>query len=378
MCLAHSVAAQSSAVHHGDELLMQSQEIPAVKADEDLHEVAHAAVMQVSPVVSVQMLVYNHEPFLAEAIEGVVKQQCSYPFELVIGEDCSTDRSRAIALDYQARYPGIIRVLFSDRNVGMLPNARRVRARSRGRYIAFCEGDDYWIDPYKLQHQVDVLEARSDVTAVFTDFVSADLVRGKWVVDSSNAFAGLTDDQLRGDLRSATFDGGGRFRTLTSVYRASVFDALAARRLPTDSFPFGDAFNVAQAIATGNIERLDRVTAVYRRSPGSATRGNVQRNLRFIEAARRFHEQIHVFFPELAPASPLVLAQWDRSICRAAYMAGDAAAFDSAYKRLQFAQQPLPAYLPLLKVLIRIPALRNATVRARSHLRGLVNSLKAR
>src|SRR5687768_9709407 len=185
MCLAHSVAALSSAVHHGYELLMQSQEIPAVKADEDLHEVADTAVMQVSPVVSVQMLVYNHEPFLAEAIEGVVKQQCSYPFELVIGEDCSTDRSRAIALDYQARYPGIIRVLFSDRNVGMLPNARRVRARSRGRYIAFCEGDDYWIDPHKLQHQVDLLEARSDVTAVFTDFVTADLVRGEWVVDTS-------------------------------------------------------------------------------------------------------------------------------------------------------------------------------------------------
>jgi len=69
-------------------------------------------------MVSVEMITYNHGPYLAEAIEGVIAQKTDFPIELVIGEDCSTDNTRDIALDYQRRYPHLIRVIYSDRNVG--------------------------------------------------------------------------------------------------------------------------------------------------------------------------------------------------------------------------------------------------------------------
>lgn len=112
-----------------------------------------------TPLVSVNMLTYNHEPYIARAIEGVLAQQTDFGVELVIGEDCSTDRTAAICRDYAARYPGRIRLLTQDYNLGMRANNRRTLEACRGRYIAICDGDDYWSDPRKLQMQVDALEA---------------------------------------------------------------------------------------------------------------------------------------------------------------------------------------------------------------------------
>lgn len=109
------------------------------------------------PLVSVAMITYNHEKWLSEAIESVVTQQCSFPFELIIGEDCSTDSTRSICLEYQKKYPHIIRVLFSESNVSVRLNVARTNLRVRGEYVAFLEGDDYWIDALKLQKQYELM-----------------------------------------------------------------------------------------------------------------------------------------------------------------------------------------------------------------------------
>jgi glycosyltransferase involved in cell wall biosynthesis len=108
------------------------------------------------------MITYNHEKFIAEAIEGVVVQKTSFPFELVIGEDCSTDNTRAICIEYQKKYPDIIRLRLPERNQGMMLNWINNIESGRGKYIALCDGDDYWTDPYKLQKQVDFMEANPD------------------------------------------------------------------------------------------------------------------------------------------------------------------------------------------------------------------------
>ena len=108
-----------------------------------------------NPVVSVHMVTYNHEPYIRQAIEGVLMQQTDFEFELVIGEDCSTDRTREICFEYQKKHPDKVRVLWWHENVSKLGgNSRRVRARCRGDYIAFCERDDYWTDDKKLRGQV--------------------------------------------------------------------------------------------------------------------------------------------------------------------------------------------------------------------------------
>lgn len=109
--------------------------------------------------VSVCMITYNHEPFIAQAIESVMMQQADFACELVIGEDCSTDRTRDLVVEYAERYPDRIRPLLRERNLGMHPNFVQTLQHCRGEYVALLEGDDYWTDPLKLQKQADYLDS---------------------------------------------------------------------------------------------------------------------------------------------------------------------------------------------------------------------------
>lgn len=110
------------------------------------------------PVVSIVMIAYNVENFIGEAIESVLAQSVSFPYELVIGEDCSTDRTREIAIGYEAKYPDKIRVLRHPRNLGLTPNCVAVHNACQGKYIALLDSDDYWTDNDKLQRQINFLE----------------------------------------------------------------------------------------------------------------------------------------------------------------------------------------------------------------------------
>ena len=111
------------------------------------------------PLVSVCMTTYNHEPYIAEAIESVLAQQTSFGVELVVGEDCSTDRTAAICREYAAKYPDRIRLVTSPENVGWRANYRRTFEACRGKYVAYLDGDDWWCDPRKLQMQADLMES---------------------------------------------------------------------------------------------------------------------------------------------------------------------------------------------------------------------------
>lgn len=114
-----------------------------------------------SPLVSVFVLTYNHEKYISEAIEGILMQETNFDYDIVIGEDCSSDTTRSIILDYQCKYPSKFKLLLPDKNIGALANQMAVLNACTGKYIAMCEGDDYWTDPYKLQKQIDVLETNS-------------------------------------------------------------------------------------------------------------------------------------------------------------------------------------------------------------------------
>lgn len=122
------------------------------------------------PLVSVCMITYNHRPYIAEAIESVLRQETDSPFELVIGEDCSTDGTREIVLDYHKKRSDVIRVISSEQNVGARANGARTIAACRGKYVAFCEGDDYWHHPRKMQTQVEYMEAHPECGIVCSDF----------------------------------------------------------------------------------------------------------------------------------------------------------------------------------------------------------------
>jgi glycosyltransferase involved in cell wall biosynthesis len=111
------------------------------------------------PAVSVAMIAYNCEQFIAQAIESVLMQETAFVVELVIGEDCSTDGTGRIVQTYAAKYPNVIRVLLREKNLGISRNYGAVWHACRGKYIAWLDGDDYWRTPQKLQKQVALMEA---------------------------------------------------------------------------------------------------------------------------------------------------------------------------------------------------------------------------
>jgi hypothetical protein len=127
--------------------------------------------------VSVAMITYNHEQFIAQAIESVLMQQTDFTVELVIGEDCSTDGTRSIVQDYASKHPGKIKPLLHPQNLGPVDSPGKknfvsVFSACRGKYVAILEGDDYWTDPLKLQKQVDFLEAHPECSICFHRFIA--------------------------------------------------------------------------------------------------------------------------------------------------------------------------------------------------------------
>jgi glycosyltransferase involved in cell wall biosynthesis len=129
---------------------------------------------QNKPLVSVGMLVYNHGPYVAKAIQSVLMQEVDFEYEIVIADDCSTDNSREIILSYKKRYPDIIKLVFQEHNVGMRLNSDSLRHACTGKYRATLEGDDFWVITDKLKKQVEFLENNPDYIAIGGDFTCID------------------------------------------------------------------------------------------------------------------------------------------------------------------------------------------------------------
>lgn len=225
-------------------------------------EISDRDQLAVRPLVSVYMLAYAHERFIAQAIEGVVAQRCDFPIELIVGDDCSPDRTGEIVRDEQRRHPALIRVLTAARNVGAPANARRCLAAARGEFIAICEGDDYWCDPTKLQRQVDILRARPDVSLVCHRAGLVDAATGR--------ASGAVHTAFRSRMlapRELVLGDGGAVATASIVVRRRVFDARPDWWLRA---PVGDYALVLRASMLGKVAYLHRLMSMYRINvPGS-------------------------------------------------------------------------------------------------------------
>ncbi len=252
------------------------------------------------PVVSVHMLTYNHETFIREAIEGVMMQETDFEYELIIGEDASQDKTREICFEYQKKYPDKIRVLWSEENVTRPygGNGARVTARCRGEFIAFCEGDDYWTDPKKLQKQVDIFRQYPTVVYCFTN---TKLKKDKNAPQNAAWWLNPTWDEkdeslwnscehLPGLIKGETFYTHRVNIPMTAsvMLRKSV---LAIARATFEIFNWrlcvGDRqLEVASALL-GDIFFLEDITTVYRVHPNGACAQNgtrVARDCNIIEA----------------------------------------------------------------------------------------------
>lgn len=116
------------------------------------------------PLVSVCMITYNHEQFIEEAINAILMQKCNFDIELIISNDCATDKTHRVIQNILKKHPraSIINYIKHEKNIGMMPNFVFAYKKCKGKYIALCEGDDYWTDPLKLQKQVDFLDVNPE------------------------------------------------------------------------------------------------------------------------------------------------------------------------------------------------------------------------
>ncbi len=137
---------------------IRQEDIPAL-------EISDAEKLCKKPLVSVLIITYNQERFIRKAVDSALNQKTDFEYEILIGDDCSMDRTGEICAEYQKKHPDKIRFITADRNVSQLGgNTNRVKYRARGEFIAWLEGDDYWTDPKKLQKQVEVFHNHPEVT----------------------------------------------------------------------------------------------------------------------------------------------------------------------------------------------------------------------
>lgn len=250
------------------------------------------------PVVSVFMLTYNHGRFIAEAIESILAQEMDYPFELVIGDDASTDETRLICEKYARQYPDIIRYLRYECNLGVSENGRQVLAACRGRYLARLEGDDYMVGRRRLNDQVAWLEQHANCMLVYG--------RAR-VIDASGTVLGeipAEDRCFSGDLLEGMLEMN-LIPACTAVYRAEVltqFPEWGAR------VRYGDYLANTIAADRGTIHCIPEVLAVYRRHAESMT-ANDQFHTNLIELI-----DIHCHFISHEDLSPRGIALSRRAI----------------------------------------------------------------
>lgn len=275
------------------------------------------------PVVSVLMLAYNHAPYLAEAIESVLKQETEFPFELLIGEDCSTDETRSIALSYQRQRPDVVSVITSPTNVGMHENHRRLVRASRGRYIAYCEGDDFWNVADKLARQVEYLERLPQHSAVHTEFAHLICTGTGW-----RLLPRYRQDRGGDVPQGAIFDSllvGNFIQTCTLMARSTLVKEYLASPLSQQRFAVEDWPLCLFLSAHGNIGYIDDPTATYRRIEGSATNRGATANFARVSDQLRMASQFGTYFgtdPRVVLASH---ATTMRAILGIALEAGDVA-----------------------------------------------------
>ena len=205
--------------------------------------------------VSVAFITYNHEPFIRQALESVLMQKTDFPFEIVIGEDCSTDGTREIVKEYKEKYPDKIKIITSGSNVGPMPNVVRTYKACKGKYIAILEGDDYWTDPEKLQKQVDLMEANPEYSMCFTDRSVVDR-QGKLLKKNT------VPEKMKRTLESKDIIGNYTPPTQTVLFRrACLKENILEGLLKVFN---GDTFLFAILASKGKLICMSEVTAAYR------------------------------------------------------------------------------------------------------------------
>ena len=225
------------------------------------------------PLVSIRCLVYNHEPYLRQCLDGFVMQKTDFAFEAIVHDDASTDNSAAIIREYAEKYPDIIKPIYETENQyskkdGSLSRIMNEAVHPAAKYIAFCEGDDYWTNPVKLQKQVEILEEHPNVTMVYSNFETVD-ANGNHV--TRERYEMIKQWSRSGNLLSQLLYKGNCVMTLTTVYRREILLNEFIDNSPKSLDYLCSLF----AAANGDLYYLNEVTGSYRYSPSGQMATNL-------------------------------------------------------------------------------------------------------
>ncbi|MCK6693098.1 MAG: glycosyltransferase [Thermoanaerobaculia bacterium] len=230
-------------------------------------------------MVSVCMAAYNHEKFIAKAIESVLMQETGFHVELVIGEDCSKDSTRAICEKYAAQYPDRIRLLPSDVNWGMSKNGIRILNSCRGKYIAILDGDDFWSDPHKLRDQVQFLEQNPDYGLIYTD---VDAVNDAGEIFEAESIRKRRKEYREGEVFFAMLPGLNFINSCTALFRKELLELEGPNPVEKYWYSYDFWYWLRVSMLT-KVAFLNRRMACYRMHEGGITntayfKNNLERN----------------------------------------------------------------------------------------------------
>ncbi len=249
------------------------------------------------PLVSIQCLVYNHEPYLRQCLDGFVMQKTTFPFEAIVHDDASTDGSAAIIREYAEKYPDIIKPIYETENQyskhdGSLRRIMDEAMHPDSKYIALCEGDDYWTDPKKLQCQVDFLERNVEYTMCFHRANTIFFDTG----EENNTFPGNVFRNIQNrDYASTELFEIWTVPTASMLYRKECqFYPLKHRY----KMLYGDIVRVLSCASLGKIRGLDKMMSVYRIQPNGLTFGSGS-NYRFVMCSPEHYMFIKDNFPNV-------------------------------------------------------------------------------
>ena len=288
-------------------------------------EISDPAVMAKEPLVSAKMITYNHEPYIAQAIEGVLIQETDFPIELVIGEDCSTDRTREIVMEYQKKYPDLIRVLISEENVGATKNVLRTERACRGKYVAFCDGDDYWHHPKKLQMQVDYLEAHPECGLVHSDYAVVDQ-HGEPTTESTDTRYKRHRNPSADSFSTMLILGNG-VGTCTACARRELLVKVTSEEellLLDPTTMIGDLPRWLGLAAHSRVHHMDEVLATYRLGSGTTSNPiSLEAKWEFQRSSASIRAHFARKYTCAANVKKIVERRYYRHVMRHAWYTGD-------------------------------------------------------
>ena len=219
-------------------------------------------------LVAIHCLAYNHEPYIRDCLDGFVMQKTNFKFVAIVHDDASTDATAAIIREYTEKYPEIICPILETENQWSKPDGSLGRIMSNAisetgaKYVAMCEGDDYWIDPYKLQKQVDFMEENEDIGICYTDYnrlvePHKDLVESLY--EKCKSYRATTYEQFL--LKP------GYLAPMTWLYRINLVEHINKSKIYSD----GTYAYMLEFMYNSKVAYIPEVTAVYRAHEGSAS-----------------------------------------------------------------------------------------------------------